>query len=71
MTDLDTRATTPLRRHLVAKLAFLAGGTVSLFLSVFLFFVADEPEQGIFVGLWVPSLFSLGALVLAGGERDG
>lgn len=67
MTDLDSRPETPLRRHLLAKGAFLAGGTLSFLLSVYLFFLADEPQQGIFVGIWVPSLFSLGALVLAGG----
>ncbi|MDX1659559.1 MAG: hypothetical protein R3343_12120 [Nitriliruptorales bacterium] len=56
-------------RRTYARIAFLVAGTVAFLLSVSLWFLLDEPEQAIFVGLWVPSLFSLGALVLAGGER--
>lgn len=59
----------PGRRLLLAKLAFVLAGTLSFLLSVSLWFLAEEPEQAIFVGIWVPSLFSLGALVLAGGGR--
>jgi hypothetical protein len=54
----------------VAKLVFLIAGTLSLALSVGLWFLTEDRETAIFVGLWVPSLFSLGALVAAGeGER--
>ncbi|MDG2905332.1 MAG: hypothetical protein P6D50_02325 [Acidimicrobiales bacterium] len=60
---------TPLKRHLVginrAKAIFVVAGLVSFFLSVGLWFSGNE-LQGIFVGLWVPSIHSLGALVLAG-----
>ena len=43
---------------------------MSFLLSVFLWFLVDR-EQGLFVGLWVPSILSLGALLLAdrGAER--
>ena len=41
---------------------------VSFLLSVSLWFAGNE-EQGIFVGLWVPSILSLGALVAPRGER--
>jgi hypothetical protein len=47
------------------KLLFLAASFVSLLLSVSLYFGGHE-QQGIFVGLWVPSVLSLGALLLAG-----
>ncbi|HSF87264.1 MAG TPA: hypothetical protein VLG28_16620 [Acidimicrobiia bacterium] len=46
-----------------AKLAFLAAAFVSLVLSVALWFLVDR-ELGLFVGLWVPAIHSLGALVL-------
>lgn len=50
------------------KLAFLAAGFVSLLLSVVLW-ATDRPQEAIFVGLWVPAIHSLGALVLTG-ERE-
>ncbi len=51
-----------------ARALILLGAFVSFVLSVTLWFGGDE-EQGIFVGLWVPSILSLGALVLQRGER--
>ncbi len=54
------------RRRAMAKLVFLVAGTLSLALSVGLWFLTEDRETAIFVGLWVPSLFSLGALVAAG-----
>jgi hypothetical protein len=53
------------RRRILGKLFFLIAGTVSFLLSVGLWFLADDRETAIFVGIWVPSLFSLGALVAA------
>ena len=50
------------------KLAFLAAGFASLVLSVFLW-ASGRPQEAIFVGLWVPAIHSLGALLLTG-ERD-
>ena len=47
------------------KLIFMAAAFVSLALSVGLWFTGNE-MQGIFVGLWVPAIHSLGALLLAG-----
>jgi CHASE2 domain-containing sensor protein len=58
------------RRRVTAKLLFLLGGTVAFLLSVSLWFLVEDRETAIYVGLWVPSLFSLGALVVAHeGER--
>ncbi len=47
------------------KLIFMAAGFASLVLSVSLWFSGNE-LQGIFVGLWVPAIHSLGTLLLAG-----
>ena len=46
-----------------AKVLFMAAGFLSLVLSVSLWF-SGAKDQGIFVGLWVPAIHSLGALVL-------
>jgi hypothetical protein len=51
-----------------ARALILLGAFVSFVLSVTLWFGGNE-EQGLFVGLWVPSILSLGALVLQRGER--
>lgn len=47
------------------KLVFLAAAFVSFLLSVTLWFFVDR-ELGLFVGLWVPAIHSLGTLVLTG-----
>jgi hypothetical protein len=60
VTDLVARLT-PFQR---AKLAFLFAGFVSFVFSVTLWFLVDH-ELGLFVGLWVPAIHSLGTLVLA------
>lgn len=46
------------------KLPFLVAGFGSFLLSVWLYFIQDETTAGIFVGLWVPSIHSLGTLLL-------
>jgi hypothetical protein len=46
------------------KLPFLAAGFLSFLFSVWLYFVQGETTAGIFVGLWVPSIHSLGTLLL-------
>ena len=48
-----------------AKLPFLVAGFLSFLFSVWLYFVADEQTAGIFVGLWVASIHSLGTLLLS------
>ena len=56
-------------RQAMLKLVLLAAAFASFLLSVYLFFVADDKTAGIFVGIWVPSIQSLGTLLLAG-ERN-
>jgi len=48
-----------------AWLLFGAAAFLSFLLSVYLFFRVD-PVQGVFVGLWVPSILSLGAFLQGG-----
>lgn len=47
------------------KLPFLVAGFLSFVFSVWLYFVQGETTAGIFVGLWVPSIHSLGTLLLS------
>jgi hypothetical protein len=51
-----------------SRLLLLAAAAVSFALSVSLWFAGHE-LQGIFVGLWVPSILSLGAIVLPRTDR--
>jgi hypothetical protein len=46
-----------------ARLLLLTPATLSFVLSVSLWFSGHE-LQGIFVGIWVPSILSLGGIVL-------
>lgn len=56
------------RPEVGARALILLGAFVSFVLSVVLWFGGDK-QQGIFVGLWVPSILSLGGIVLRRGER--
>ena len=49
----------------IGKMLFLIAAGMSFLLSVGLWFGGDR-ERGLFVGLWVPSILALGALVMAG-----
>jgi len=57
------------QRATASKALILLAATLSFLLSVFLWFFGNE-LQGIFVGLWVPSILALGAIVLPRGERS-
>ncbi|GAC1435861.1 MAG: hypothetical protein NVSMB51_06090 [Solirubrobacteraceae bacterium] len=51
-----------------ARVLILFAAFASFVFSVVLWF-SGEQQQGIFVGLWVPSILSLGGIVLRHGER--
>ncbi|MFN0090069.1 MAG: hypothetical protein ACKVWR_07365 [Acidimicrobiales bacterium] len=51
-----------------ARLPFLVAGFLSFLLSVWLYSVKDQVVAGIFVGLWAPSIYWLGTLLLAPAE---
>ena len=59
-----------LAKALQLQLPFLVAGFLSFLFSVWLYFVADEKEAGIFVGLWVPSIHSLGTLLLTTARKN-
>jgi hypothetical protein len=52
-----------------AKGLFCLAAGLSFLLSVYLWFGGSK-EQGLFVGLWVPSILSLGAMMLLGREKQ-
>ena len=52
-----------------AKAFFLTAAGLSFLLSIGLWFTGDQ-QSGLFVGLWVPSICSAGALLLAGASHE-
>jgi len=55
-------------RVMRARALFIAAAGISFLFSVYLWFLVDR-DQGLFVGIWVPSILSLGSLVLNGREE--
>ncbi len=51
------------------KALFMLAAGLSFLMSVSLFFTGSR-EQGIFVGIWVPSILSAGALLLARNSHE-
>jgi hypothetical protein len=47
-----------------SKMLFVAAAGLSFLFSVFLWF-SGQREEGLFVGIWVPSILSLGTLFFA------
>jgi len=69
MTNSDT-LTTVARADIRARNLILFAAFASFAFSVSLWF-AGLREEGLFVGLWVPSILSLGGLMLNGrGDRS-
>jgi hypothetical protein len=50
------------------KTSILIAAALSFVLSVTLWFTGAR-EQGLFVGVWVPSILSFGAFILAGANN--
>ena len=63
--NVDGVRTTAASKLRTAKALFVLAAGVSFLFSVYLWFMVDR-EQGLFVGLWVPSILALGALLLSG-----
>lgn len=53
----------------LAKLGFVLAAGASFLFSVSLWFTGSK-EQGMFVGLWVPSILSFGTLMLGRGAHE-
>jgi hypothetical protein len=45
--------------------AILIAAFTSFLFSVGLWFIADQKDEGLFVGVWVPSILAFGALLEA------
>jgi len=58
-----------MQKQLLGRLLFLAGALIGFVLSVTLWFT-DHHSEGIFVGLWVPSILALGAFWFVTLERS-
>ena len=56
------------RSETSARALILFAAFVSFVISVVLWFGGHQ-QEGIFVGIWVPSILSLGGIVLRRGER--
>jgi len=69
--SISSRASTAgaVSRETTSRMLLLLAAGISFVLSVSLWFAGNE-LQGIFVGLWVPSILALGSIVLPrGGAR--
>lgn len=60
----------PVSRHRLGVALFLVAALASFLLSIGLWFAGNR-DEGVFVGLWVPSILALGALIIPprGGPR--
>jgi len=73
MNTASSTATPIERRSLqrISRALIISAAGLSFLFSVYLWFLVER-EQGLFVGLWVPSILSLGGLITpapsAGGQ---
>lgn len=58
-----------MKKQRLAKLGFIFAAGVSFVFSVSLWFTGMK-DEGVFVGLWVPSILSFGGLVLGGKPHE-
>jgi hypothetical protein len=56
-------------RHRLGVTLFLAAAAASFVLSIALWF-SDNRQEGVFVGLWVPSILAAGAFWIVAMARD-
>ena len=59
----------------ILKVCLIAAAMISLVLSITIYFSAGEDDisgrlNGVYVGVWVPSILSLGALLLVARKTD-
>lgn len=68
-----TRTIEAMKPETILKAVFLFAAFASFLLSVTLYFQAGDKAldrlNGIYVGIWVPSILALGAFILAGSQR--
>ena len=54
-----------MKKQFLGKLLIISGAGLSFLFSVGLWFFGQR-EEGLFVGIWVPSILSFGSLLFAG-----
>jgi hypothetical protein len=54
-----------MKKHTLGKVLIVSGAFLSFLFSVGLWFNGQR-EEGMFVGIWVPSILSFGCLLFAG-----
>ena len=62
-----------MKPKLILQICVLLAAALSLALSITLYFSGDEDLDklnGIYVGVWVPSILALGAFILAGRKGE-
>lgn len=64
-----------MKPDVILKATMLVAAFASFILSVTLYFQAGSDDlggrlNGIYVGIWVPSILALGALILSGDRRS-
>jgi hypothetical protein len=69
--SIDTAASAgrDLQRHRYGVMLFLVAAAVSFLLSIALWFAGNR-EEGVFVGLWVPSILAAGAFWMTAVRRS-
>jgi hypothetical protein len=68
MRRVDQRPEAVMARHRLGVALFLIAALTSFLLSIVLWFT-DNREEGVFVGLWVPSILAAGAFWLTAVRR--
>ena len=62
-----------MKPKLILQICVLLAAALSLVLSISLYFAGDDQSDklnGIYVGVWVPSILALGAFILAGRKGE-
>lgn len=62
-----------MKPKVILQVSILVSAAASLALSISLYFAGNEQTDklnGIYVGVWVPSILSLGAFLLAGSKSS-
>lgn len=62
-----------MKPKLILQISVLLAAALSLALSIALYFAGDDESDklnGIYVGVWVPSILALGAFILAGRKSE-
>jgi hypothetical protein len=57
-----------MNKRKLAKLGFVVAAGASFLFSISLWFTGSK-QEGLYVGLWVPSILSFGTLVLGSGSN--